>query len=233
MPLHIFHDQEKPRIGNSLRDIILGGQDGLVNVLGVVLGVSAVTADKSIIIATGLAATFAESISMGAVAYTSFLTEKNRYQKELKNEQEEIRNIPAKEKEEIRQIYAAKGFSGQLLDEIVNTICSNKKVWVNVMMNEELHLAKVSTSTVLKTAVVVGVAAFLGSLIPLWPFIVFSHQIAFILALVISALALFAVGSYQAVTLVGDWKKSGLQMVIIGLGAALIGFSVARLFNTT
>ena len=68
----------------NLRDIILGGQDGIVNVLGVVLGVSAATSDLKIIIVSGLAATFAESISMAAVAYTSTEAELSEYQKNLK-----------------------------------------------------------------------------------------------------------------------------------------------------
>ena len=55
---------------------------------------------------------------------------------------------------------------------------------------------------------------------------------ALILAIVLSALALFGVGVYSAVTLVGDWRKSGLKMVLIGLGAAAIGFLIGRLFNT-
>jgi len=50
--------------------------------------------------------------------------------------------------------------------------------------------------------------------------------------IVLSALVLFGVGTYQAVTLVGDWRKKGLQMVVIGLGAAAIGFLIGRLFHT-
>lgn len=57
----------------NLRDIILGGQDGLVNVLGVTLGVAAASGDRRLILAAGLAAAFAESFSMAAVAYTSSL----------------------------------------------------------------------------------------------------------------------------------------------------------------
>lgn len=57
----------------DLRDIILGGQDGLVNVLGVTLGIAAASGDTRFVLAAGLAATFAESFSMAAVAYTSSL----------------------------------------------------------------------------------------------------------------------------------------------------------------
>jgi hypothetical protein len=63
--LHDHHDPHRHE--SRLADVILGGQDGLVNVLGVILGVAAATHDARIVIAAGLAATFAESISMGAV----------------------------------------------------------------------------------------------------------------------------------------------------------------------
>jgi len=46
------------------------------------------------------------------------------------------------------------------------------------------------------------------------------------------AVALFGVGAYTAVTLVGDWRRSGLKFLTIGLGAAAIGFVVGRLFNS-
>src|SRR5256885_16616026 len=68
-PLH-DPDVDNGGIGRSLRDIILGGQDGLVNVLGVVLGVAAATAQLRIIMAAALAATFSEAIAMAGVAYT-------------------------------------------------------------------------------------------------------------------------------------------------------------------
>src|SRR5436305_10293449 len=100
---------EAHKQGSWLRDVILGGQDGLVNVLGIVLGVSAANGDTRILVAAALAATFAESISMGAVAYTSSLAERDYYLSELQRERDEIRDVPEEEREEIRRIYRAKG----------------------------------------------------------------------------------------------------------------------------
>jgi VIT1/CCC1 family predicted Fe2+/Mn2+ transporter len=53
-----------------------------------------------------------------------------------------------------------------------------------------------------------------------------------VLAILLSAVALFGVGAYTAVSLVGDWRRSGLKFLAIGLGAAAIGFIVGRLFNS-
>ena len=78
----------------------------------------------------------------------------------------------------------------------------------------------------------ITVATLIGHLIPLLPFMVLPRTPALVLAIVVSALALFAVGVYSALTLVGDWRRSGLKMVAIGLGAAAVGFLVGRLFNS-
>src|SRR5947208_1124482 len=90
--------QENHNQWNPLRDVILGGQDGLVNALGIILGISAATGDVKILIATVLAATFAESISMGAVAYTSALSQKDYYESERKKALQEIKETPEMEK---------------------------------------------------------------------------------------------------------------------------------------
>ena len=75
---------------NPLRDVILGGQDGLVNALGIILGFLAVSSDIHVMMATVLAATFAESVSMGAVAYTSAMSQKDYYESERRKAQKEI-----------------------------------------------------------------------------------------------------------------------------------------------
>jgi predicted membrane protein (TIGR00267 family) len=218
---------------NWLRDVILGGQDGLVNILGIILGVVAANGSRSVLITTGLAAAITESISMGAVAYTSSLSERDYYLAQQAREQEEIEEAPEQEVEEIREIYASKGFQGKLLDDVVQTITANREVWLNTMMDEELHLEPVQTSRIIRGAVVVTIATLIGHLLPLWPFVFFDRGPAIVIAIVVSALTLFAVGVYSAKTLVGDWREEGLKMVVIGLGAAAIGFLVGHLFQST
>src|SRR6266576_4873812 len=104
---------------NSLRDVILGGQDGLVNMLGIALGVVAAGGSTHVLVVTGIAAAITESISMGAVAYTSFGSDRDFYLAEKRREQNEISSRPEEEREEVREIYEAKGFRGQLLDDVV------------------------------------------------------------------------------------------------------------------
>jgi len=217
---------------NWLRDVILGGQDGLVNILGIVLGVIAGGGSQAVLLAAGFAAAITESISMGAVGYTSAVSERDYYQAERARERAEIDATPDAERQEIRDIYAAKGFSGELLDRVVDTITADRENWLATMMDEELHLQPVRTPDILRSSVVITIATLIGHLIPLLPFIWLPRATALVTAVVLSAGVLFGVGVYSSVTLAGDWRKNGLKMVAIGLGAAAAGFLIGRLFHT-
>src|SRR6266481_5863180 len=225
--------KEKHSAKNSLRDVILGGQDGLVNMLGIALGVVAAGGSNRVLVVAGIAAAITESISMGAVAYTSFGSDRDFYLAERETEQSEISSDPDEEREEIREIYATKGFSGQLLDDVVATITSNREIWVSTMMDEELHLQPVAGQSLLRSSLIVTVATLIGHLIPLVPFMLATGMPAIVAAIAFSGVTLFAVGAYSAKTLIGDWRKSGLQILAIGLGAAAVGFLIGRLLHST
>src|SRR2546430_16838565 len=87
-------NRERHRRANWLRDVILGGQDGLVNILGIILGVSAAGGSTTVLVATGFAAAITESISMGAVGYTSSVSERDYYLAEKAKERREIETEP-------------------------------------------------------------------------------------------------------------------------------------------
>jgi predicted membrane protein (TIGR00267 family) len=236
-PIHA-PDAPQGGIGRQLRDIILGGQDGLVNVLGLVLGVAAATAQLKVIVVAALAATFSESIAMAGVAYTSALADHDYYLAEEAKEQREVEEVPDVEREEVRQIFREKGLKGELLERVVEEITADKKVWVDVMMRDELHLTPVAKEGIGKRALVTGLATLIGSLIPLIPFLFvplfgISVTAATLLALPLCAAVLFGVGAYKAITLVGDWRISGLQMLIIGMVSAGAGYLIGRLLHVS
>jgi VIT1/CCC1 family predicted Fe2+/Mn2+ transporter len=224
--------REEHRRTNWLRDVILGGQDGLVNILGLLLGVIAGGGSTTVLLAAGFAAAITESISMGAVGYTSSVSQRDYYRAEREREEAEVDTMPDAERQEVREIYAAKGFSGDLLDQVVETITANRDRWVATMMDEELHLQPVERADIFRSAIVITVATLIGHLIPLLPFVWLGRTPALVLAIVLSALVLFGVGVYQALTLTGDWRTMGLRFVVIGLGAAGIGFLIGNLFHS-
>lgn len=181
-------DRHTKILAENFRDIILGGQDGLVNVLGIVLGVGTVALasnDIRIVLVAGLAATFAESFSMAAVAYTSSKAERDHFLREHQD--------------------AGK----QRADFDEDGLLRNP----------------------LQSAAVVGVSALIGSFIPILPFFIGSVRIGLIEAGILSAFALFITGAMKAKLTIGNWLWSGLEMMLIGLGAALIGYLVGLYFK--
>lgn len=215
----------------SLSEVILGGQDGLVNVLGVILGVAAASHSIPIILAGGLAATFAESISMAAVAYTSKMADKSHYESELAYEKRQIENNPKFQKQKVHEIYKAKGFTGEILNTITDKIISDKHIWLTTIMREGHGITPMKTKRVLSGSATVGVSALIGSLIPLIPFFFMPINQSITISIIISALTLFTVGYYKAKVYVGSAFKSGLEIAVIGMGAAIIGYGIGIIFQ--
>ncbi len=213
-----------------LSDFILGSQDGLVNVLGILLGLVAATNDVRVIFIAAGAALAAESISMGAVAYTSTLARRNLYLAEMERETAEMRDVPELERAEVRTILQKWGYEGNDLEEMLRRIEAKPKAMLAIMMAFELNLAEVPEAAPRRSAEVVFTATVVGSFIPLLPFFVLYQNLhwAALGSVIVSAAMLFAVGWYEARTTLGVVWKSGLRMIGIGLGAGLAGFLVGH-----
>ena len=216
---------------SRLSDVILGGQDGLVSILGLLLGLSAATRSTRIVIAGGLATIIAETLSMAAVAYTSKMADRDHYAAERAREVREVEEVPDVERQEIVDIYKAKGFSGKLLKDIVNHITSDKELWVNTMMREELELTPVVKKDAYNYSLVVGLSTFAGALLPLIPFFFLRVHVALVVSLVLSTATLAVVGVYKAKMNLLNPLKSVLEMVLIGMGAAIAGYLIGLLFK--
>ena len=227
-----YHDVIDPhRRGEKSAEIILGAQDGLVNVLGVVLGVAAATGSPRIVLAAGVAAGIAESASMAAVAFTSSRAQAHYFDSERERERRHVRKSPRVEREEVRQLYAAKGFSGELLERIVERITEDPEVWVALMMAEEHHLAPVSMRRSLSAAFTVGLASLVGSFLPLGPFLLPRISLAIPLSVAVAGATLFAMGALKARATVGSWVRSGLSLLLIGLISAALAYLAGLLFE--
>ncbi|MEK7595641.1 MAG: VIT1/CCC1 transporter family protein [Patescibacteria group bacterium] len=221
-----------PNLKSSLRDIILGGQDGLVNVLGVVLGVSAATSDLKIIMVSGLAATFAESISMAAVAYTSTEASMSKYLSDLKEEEKEVETTPQEGLRDVEQVFRKWGFEGNLLREATYKITSNKDTWTKFMMTEERREQKDGFEKPLASAFIVGTSSLLGSIVPLLPyFILRTPQSSMVYSIIISALFLFILGFTKAKLTLGNPFSSGLKITAIGIASAIVGFIIGKVLG--
>ncbi|HLC48633.1 MAG TPA: VIT1/CCC1 transporter family protein [Candidatus Norongarragalinales archaeon] len=236
------HEKElaKRKKNALISSVILGGQDGVVNVLGVLLAVASATYDPRIVIIAGVAAAFTESVSMLAVAYTSARAQEDYYRAEEERELKEIDEMPEIEREEVTRIYYEKGFRGRQLESIVNTIASNKDIWKEVMMREELGLEKVDIGYARKAAGIVGISVVIGSVFPLVPFLIALPQVGLLsvqtaawLAAISSISALFIAGFIKAKLTTGVPWRSGLEMAVVGGMAALLGYVVGSVLRVT
>lgn len=147
-----MHDQESTihqsnvkwvkRFESYLGEFVYGGIDGCVTTFAVVAGAVGAGLDSAVIIILGFANLLADGFAMSVGAYLSAKSEKDNFDKHRKIEYWEVDNIPEKERDEIREIYALKGFEGTLLEQVVDKITENRDRWVDTMMKEELEMIK-------------------------------------------------------------------------------------------
>jgi VIT1/CCC1 family predicted Fe2+/Mn2+ transporter len=163
---------------------------------------------------------------MAAVSYTSTQADRDYYRGQVAREKDHIQRFTDIEREEIRRIYQLKGFSGKQLDDIVGTITSDVNRWVDVMLAEELKISPVEERGLLRSAGVVGIAAIIGSLIPVVPFFGLPIWVAMWGSIALAGASLFIVGAYKAKVTVGVWWRSGLQLLGIGIVTAFFGYAI-------
>lgn len=140
-----------------LSEFVYGGMDGCITTFAVVSGAIGASMDTSIILILGFANLLADGFAMSVGAYLSAESDKKMYKQYLQDEYRQVKNEPEEERSEIRKIYSKKGFSGKLLDDVVDTICSNDHRWVEEMMMNEHALTEEK-----KSSVFIGLATFIS-----------------------------------------------------------------------
>jgi VIT1/CCC1 family predicted Fe2+/Mn2+ transporter len=120
---------------------------------------------------------------------------------------------------------------GELLDRVVDTITANREQRLATMMDEEFHLQPVGKADIIRSSIVITLATLIGHMITPGPFFLLARTPALTSAFVLGAAVLFGVGAYSAETLVGNWRRNGTEMILIGLGAAVVGYAVSSLFT--
>lgn len=218
-------------------EFIYGSIDGAVTTFAIVAGVVGAGLSPGIILILGFANLFADGFSMAAANYQSSKAKNEYIEMKRKQEEWEIDNLAEQEREEIREIYAKKGFKEELLEEIVRVITSKRKVWVDTMMKEELGLIEGD-----KRPLDSSLSTFFGfniiGLIPLIPFMILitigvdSNYDAFMYSIILVALAFFLVGTIKGKIVKKSKIRSGLFTLIIGGIAAMLAYSIGYALNS-
>jgi VIT1/CCC1 family predicted Fe2+/Mn2+ transporter len=225
-------------VGFSIENFVYGAIDGAVTTFAIVTGVVGASLSPTIILILGFANLLADGFSMATGNYLSIKTQNEFAQRERKKEEWEIENRIDEEKQEIRDIYAKKGFKDELLDEIVRIITSRRKVWVDTMMREELGLIEEKYSP-LNSAINTFVGFSVIGIIPLVPFIFvylsgsnISISNALLYSILATAVSFFLIGSIRGKVVDKPVLGSGLNTLLIGGIAAAVSYSIGYVLSS-
>lgn len=227
-------NQKFGKLQEYMREFVYGGIDGAVTTFAVVAGGFGANLDTGIILILGFANLLADGFSMSVGAYLSAKTDQENFLKHEKIEYWEVENIPQKEREEIRQIYATKGFKGNLLEEVVQQICSNKDLWVAEMMKDELEMMRESKSPFkigLATLISFVLVGFIPLLVYLIDFFSPINQHLFLYTSLLTGFAFLLVGWMKSWTNQTSSFRSIVETVGLGLLAALVAYYVGDLLE--
>ncbi len=208
--------------GNYLRDWIYGGIDGTITTFAIVAGVVGADMPGTVVLVLGLANLIADGFAMGAGNYSSTKADLDDYQRLLAIERKHIAVEPTGEREEIRQIFALKGFSGAELERIVDVISSDEDLWARTMAVEEYGLSPAVKSPVV-AALSTSAAFVLCGLVPLVSYLVAYSEAWCAIA---TGFVFFAIGALKSRWSLAGWVRSGTETLLIGMSAASLSFGI-------
>lgn len=209
--------------GKKVREVLYGMMDGVVSTLGFLMGLYGATVNSGFVLLAALSATLAGAISMGLGGYLASKAQIEFFMSQFEREKREIEELPHIERREIEEIYRAKGFEGEELRMVVDRITSDKEIWLDVMMSEELGLVKESFDDPRDAGMLLAVSYIVGSFVPIIPFLFFMGGATIYISFLLGVLTLVVLGWYRAKVANKGWM-SLVEVVIIGIIAAVIGY---------
>ncbi len=211
---------------SAMRDFVFGFGDGINTSLGIAAGVGGADVSANIIVLAALVGMFTGAKAMAVQNYLAVKTQRQLLTSEIQREKWEIENKPDDERTEIEEIYKAKGFSGKELEMIVDKITSDKKVWLDTMLTEELNLNLDIAGSPLKSAFRMFVSFLIGGMLPILPFFFLAGFEALLVAIGVSISTSFSVGVIKSKMANTSMIVGGLEMAGLGTGIALIGYGI-------
>lgn len=217
----------------ALGDFVLGAVDGTVTTFAIVAGVAGAGLSVGAAIVLGLANVLADGFSMAVGQYLKTRADHQVVERFRALEERHIDKIPQGEREEIRQIFAAKGFDGTLLDDIVEVITADRTRWVDTMLAEEWGL-QLQLESPHRAALITFVSFVLAGLVPLAPLFFsawLTPQQTFLTSALFTALTFSAIGGIRGRVSRQGIVKSALETLLVGGCAAVLAFSVGWLLR--
>ena len=220
----------KTESGGMLGNIVYGFNDGLTANFGLVAGVIAATSDLSTILVTGIVGTVADALSMGASGYLAAKSEQEVYEHEIEVEREEIRLMPDIEEDELALIYETRGIPKDQARSLAQEVMSDPERALEEKIQSELKIGEMH-ATPLKEGWITGFATAIGAFIPVAPFLFTEGMPAIWISFVLAMFSHFAVGAARSVFTGRGLFRSGIDMFVVGLGVAGVGYLVGELLE--
>ncbi len=220
--------------GNALRAAVLGANDGLVSNLSLVMGVAGATLNNRSILIAGFAGLLAGACSMALGEWLSVQSSRELFMHQISIEEEEIKQAPEEEAEELALIYEARGLEAEQARTLANQIMADKDNALETLAREELGVDPESLGGSAWEAAITSFLLFaLGAIIPVFPFLFMQNANAVIVSILLSTVGLFALGSAITLFTGRSVLYSGTRMVVFGLMAAAITFAIGRLIGVS
>jgi VIT1/CCC1 family predicted Fe2+/Mn2+ transporter len=224
------YQEQHLKSSEFITDMVIGMSDGLTVPFALAAGLSGAVDSNAIVITAGIAEIVAGCIAMGLGGYLAGKTEQEHYESELKREYFEVDNYHQKEIDEVKEIFADYGIdeAGQTL--IANQLAKDKDKWVDFMMKFELGLEKPHPKRARNSALTIGIAYFVGGLLPLTAyFFTNTPKEGLIVSAIITTVCLFVFGYFKSKVTGQPPIKGALKVAAIGLVAAAAAFGIAKL----
>ncbi|GBF11354.1 VIT1/CCC1 transporter family protein [Tepidibacillus sp. HK-1] len=226
------HNQEQ---GQYIKSFIYGGLDGIITTFAVVAGVAGAQLSSGIVLIMGFANLIADGLSMAIGDYLSTKAENEFKQSERERELWEVENFPEGEKQELIELYVAKGMDESDAKVVTEIISKNKEAWVDIMMVEELGILEENESPV-KNAIVTFISFSVFGFIPLVIYVVAGftpgiQNFTFLIAIILTGFTLFILGALKVKFVDKHWFASGLEMLIVGGIAAASAYGIGILLS--
>ena len=211
--------------GGFLRNVVYGFNDGLTANFGLVAGVLGATATQQheAVVVAGAAGVLADALSMGSSGYLAAKSEQEVHAHEIAMERDEIAYMPELERDELALIYETKGMKPETARALADEALKDPERMLQEKVQAELGISAPSASP-MREAWITGTATAIGALLPVFPFFIMRGTPAIVTSFAVAMAMHFLVGAARSVFTGRGILRSGMDMFVVGLGVAIVGY---------
>ena len=214
---------------NWLRAAVLGANDGIISIAGLVVGIAGATTSSTIIFATGVAGVVAGAISMAAGEYVSVSSQRDTEKALLAKERWELKHFPKEELEELIGLYEAKGMKHDTAVLVANELTELDAFAAHV--DAELGIDPNDLTNPWHAAFASALSFLIGAVIPLIAIMIVPVTFRVPATFVAVLLALVLTGTISAQVSGAHAGRATLRVVVGGVLAMAVTYGIGHLFG--